>query len=68
MQVPGDVFVFGDGDCGQLGLGEEVTERLRPFPLSVENKKVGRDWGGLPFEGSNGFPLCPSICKRLPPM
>ena len=40
-QVPGEVFVFGDGDCGQLGLGEEVTERLRPFPLSVDGKKVG---------------------------
>jgi hypothetical protein len=32
--------VFGDGDCGQLGLGEEVTERLRPFPVSVDGKKV----------------------------
>lgn len=34
------MFVFGDGDCGQLGLGEEVTERLRPFPVSVDGKKV----------------------------
>ncbi len=33
--------MFGDGDCGQLGLGEEVTERLRPWPVSVEGKKVG---------------------------
>ena len=41
-QVAGEVFVFGDGDCGQLGLGEEVTERLRPFPVSVAGKKVGR--------------------------
>lgn len=40
-QVAGEVFVFGDGDCGQLGLGEEVTERLRPFPVSVDGKKVG---------------------------
>ena len=39
-QVAGEVFVFGDGDCGQLGLGEEVTERLRPFPVSVAGKKV----------------------------
>lgn len=39
-QVAGDVFVFGDGDCGQLGQGEEVTERLRPSPLSVAGKKV----------------------------
>lgn len=34
--------MFGDGDCGQLGMGEDVTERLRPFPLSIDGgKKVG---------------------------
>ncbi|KAI3438963.1 hypothetical protein D9Q98_001377 [Chlorella vulgaris] len=38
--VPGEVFVFGDGDCGQLGLGEDVTERLRPCPVSVDGKQV----------------------------
>lgn len=32
--------MFGDGDCGQLGLGEEVTERLRPFPVSVGGQRV----------------------------
>lgn len=40
-QVPAQLFVFGDGDCGQLGLGEDVTERLRPFPVDVDGKKVG---------------------------
>jgi regulator of chromosome condensation len=40
LQTPGEVFVFGDGDCGQLGLGEEVTERLRPFPVSIEDKPI----------------------------
>lgn len=39
-QTPGEVFVFGDGDCGQLGLGEDVTERLRPFPVSVDGRGV----------------------------
>lgn len=39
-QVPAQLFVFGDGDCGQLGLGEDVTERLRPFPVDVDGKKV----------------------------
>lgn len=34
------MFVFGDGDCGQLGLGEDVTERQRPYPLAIEGKKV----------------------------
>ena len=41
LQTPGQVFVFGDGDCGQLGLGEDVTERLRPWPIAVEGKQVG---------------------------
>ena len=40
------MFVFGDGDCGQLGLGEEVTERTRPFPVSVEGKQVSSPGGG----------------------
>lgn len=39
MQVAGDIYVFGDGDCGQLGLGEDVTERLRPYPLQIEHCK-----------------------------
>lgn len=43
LQTPGQVFVFGDGDCGQLGLGEDVTERLRPFPVSVEGKQVRQE-------------------------
>jgi len=30
-----DVFVFGMGDCDQLGMGEKVTERKKPSPLKV---------------------------------
>lgn len=30
------VFVFGDGDCGQLGLGEDITEKLRPGLLEID--------------------------------
>lgn len=40
FQVPGQIFVFGDGDCGQLGLGEDITERLRPFPVNVDNQRI----------------------------
>ncbi|KAJ2398101.1 hypothetical protein GGI23_003308 [Coemansia sp. RSA 2559] len=29
----GQVFVFGNGDCGQLGLGEDMIERKKPFAL-----------------------------------
>ena len=38
-------FVFGDGSCGQIGLGEEMTEKLRPGPLKVgDDRKVSRCW------------------------
>ena len=47
------MFVFGDGDCGQLGLGEEVTERLRPFPISVAGKKVSLGCGALEQHSSS---------------
>lgn len=72
-QVPGQLFVFGDGDCGQLGLGEDVTERLRPFPLDVDGNKVGwgdsvLTWECLSREGamSGIHPQCPS-CTFAPP-
>ncbi|KAJ1731446.1 hypothetical protein LPJ61_002531 [Coemansia biformis] len=29
----GAAFVFGNGDCGQLGLGEDMIERKKPFPV-----------------------------------
>eukprot|EP00193_Tetraselmis_chui_P008055 CAMPEP_0177758854 /NCGR_PEP_ID=MMETSP0491_2-20121128/4413_1 /TAXON_ID=63592 /ORGANISM="Tetraselmis chuii, Strain PLY429" /LENGTH=376 /DNA_ID=CAMNT_0019274629 /DNA_START=108 /DNA_END=1235 /DNA_ORIENTATION=+ len=39
--VPGTIFVLGDADCGQLGLGEDVTEKLRPGPVQLPyGKKV----------------------------
>lgn len=33
--VVGNVFVFGTGDTGQLGLGEDMLERKRPMPLKT---------------------------------
>ncbi|KAJ2765906.1 hypothetical protein IWQ56_003916 [Coemansia nantahalensis] len=29
----GGTLVFGNGDCGQLGLGEDMIERKKPFPM-----------------------------------
>lgn len=40
VQEAGKLFVWGDGDCGQLGLGEDVTERMRPFPVSLDDAAV----------------------------
>ena len=38
--TPGDVFVVGSGDYGQLGLGEDVTEKFRPGPLGINGEKA----------------------------
>ncbi|KAI8370326.1 regulator of chromosome condensation 1/beta-lactamase-inhibitor protein II [Radiomyces spectabilis] len=35
----GKVFVFGSGDTGQLGLGDEMLTRKRPMPLKVLDDK-----------------------------
>lgn len=35
LQVTGKVLVIGTGDCGQLGLGEDVAEKLRPGALEL---------------------------------
>ncbi|KAG0321747.1 hypothetical protein BGZ99_003718 [Dissophora globulifera] len=37
--VPGKVYVFGTGDCAQLGLGEDVLIRKKPANLAVLNDK-----------------------------
>lgn len=35
LQEAGEVFVVGTADCGQLGLGEDVTEVLRARLSSI---------------------------------
>jgi regulator of chromosome condensation len=40
--VSGDIFVVGDGDCGQLGKGEDVAEALRPAPSPIDDDKKAR--------------------------
>ena len=29
----GSVLVMGQGDCGQLGIGESIRERKKPYPI-----------------------------------
>jgi regulator of chromosome condensation len=38
--VTGSLLVWGTGDMGQLGQGEDVQERPRPSPLSLNNLAV----------------------------
>ena len=42
LHTPGEVMVLGQGDVGQLGLGEDVMERKKPFPVgdALEGKNV----------------------------
>ena len=38
------VFVMGQGDMGQLGLGEEMMERKKPYPVggALEGLRVSQ--------------------------
>lgn len=43
----GQVLVLGQGDVGQLGLGEDVIERKKPALLSLPEKIVQVTAGGM---------------------
>lgn len=39
--MPAHLFLWGDGGCGQLGMGEDVLEKYRPALLNLpDGKKV----------------------------
>ncbi|KAM6910456.1 regulator of chromosome condensation [Xenentodon cancila] len=44
---PGQVLALGQGDVGQLGLGEDITERKRPALVSLPEKNVQVVAGGM---------------------
>lgn len=39
LEKLGRVFVFGTGDAGQLGLGDEIDERRKPTPVRTLDKE-----------------------------
>lgn len=43
----GQVLVLGQGDVGQLGLGEDIIERKRPALVSLPEKIVQAIAGGM---------------------
>lgn len=48
--VVGCIMTFGQGDCGQLGLGDAITERKKPFPVAGQlegHKIVQVECGGM---------------------
>ncbi|MGH0149770.1 UNVERIFIED_CONTAM: hypothetical protein FKN15_049589 [Acipenser sinensis] len=45
--VPGLVLALGQGDVGQLGLGEDVMERKKPALVSLPEKIVQAEAGGM---------------------
>lgn len=40
--TPGTVMVLGMGDLGQLGVGESILERKKPYPVGgiLEEKNI----------------------------
>ena len=38
LHTPGEVMLLGQGDVGWLGLGEDVVERKKPFPVKLALK------------------------------
>lgn len=62
IQVEGTVYVIGSGDCGQLGLGEDVTEKTRPGPVHLPD---GETVCRLPFIYAYGLRMCTSISLQL---
>lgn len=49
-RVVGNIMTFGQGDCGQLGLGDAMTERKKPFPVAgqLEGRKIVQvECGGM---------------------
>jgi len=46
----GCIMTFGQGDCGQLGLGDAMTERKKPFPVAGQlegHKIIQIECGGM---------------------
>lgn len=43
----GQVLVLGQGDVGQLGLGESITERKKPALVSLPEKMMQVVAGGM---------------------
>ena len=40
VQIEGEIYVLGEGDCGQLGKGEDVAEAPRPQLSQIPGKQV----------------------------
>lgn len=47
LSTSGVMLVFGQGDFGQLGLGEEVTEKMRPAAISEYQDVIAVSAGAM---------------------
>ena len=63
LQVAGQLFVLGEGDCGQLGKGEDYMSAGRPVP-SLEGTQVLVQWSAASPTSSDK--LLATFCVCLP--
>ncbi len=67
------MFVLGDGDCGQFGKGEDVTEALRPTPSPLPEGAGQARCAALPAGCSSrgclcrGCLSCAACARAFPP-
>jgi hypothetical protein len=61
------LYVFGSGDCGQLGLGEDVDLKARPFlhPFFSDKNIVSIAAGGMHSLALSGSGEVPSVIPLL---
>lgn len=45
--IPGKVLTCGEGDVGQLGLGEDVIEKGRPAAVNIQDPVIQVCGGGM---------------------
>lgn len=57
---PGLVLTLGQGDVGQLGLGEDVMERKRPALVQLPEKIIQAEAGGM-------HTVCLSVTGKVSP-
>ena len=46
MKIPGCVLAMGEGDTGQLGLGPDIMEKVKPAKVDLPKDNVVQVYAG----------------------